>query len=488
MAEVRRARDDASTVADMVELRLDGVADPDAAAALDGRTKPVIVTCRARWEGGAFDGSEEARHAILRDAWARGAELVDVEAAAAFAPSFLETTGGARTILSCHDFDGVPADLDARLDRMASTPAAVVKIAVRATRLADVLRIMDLAPRLRGRRFVGIAMGTPGIASRVLASRVGSAWTYAGSGWAPGQVPMDVLRQSYRFDAITARTRIFGVVGRPVGHSLSPAMHNAAFASAGLDAVYLPLEAASSGDFLAFADALNLEGASVTAPFKVALTPHAAPDAIVGRIGALNTLKRAADGWAATNTDPEGFVAPLRARLDLQGARASVLGTGGASRAVAIALADAGARVTIHGRQPERATEVASLVGGAVGTFDLPPRSWDLLVNATPVGTAPRGDDSPVPSAALDGRLVYDLVYNPPVTRLMQEASRAGCDVLGGLDMLVAQAAAQFAWWTGRQADTNAMRAAAAQALARAGGARRAAAVEAGAISGSTAR
>jgi 3-dehydroquinate dehydratase/shikimate dehydrogenase len=489
--EVRRARDEASATADLVELRLDGVADANPAAALAGRTKPVIVTCRACWEGGRFDGPEEARQAILREAWARGAEFVDVEAAAAFAQPFLEATGGARTILSFHDFDGIPADIEARVDRMASTPAAVVKVALRATTLADSLRILDLARRLRGQRFVGIAMGTPGLATRVLAVRVGSAWTYGGSGWAPGQVPVDVLRREYRFDTLTSRTRLFGVVGKPVGHSLSPAMHNAAFAAAGLDAVYLPLEAASPEDFLAFADRLGLEGASVTAPFKVALAAHATPDTIVRRVGALNTLKRSTGGWLATNTDLHGFIAPLRNRLSLPGVRASILGTGGAARAVALALADAGARLTIHGRQPARAREVAALVDAAVAAFVPAPGSWDLLVNATPIGTAPLVDDSPVPESALDGRLVYDLVYNPPATRLLQDARRAGCGVLGGLDMLVAQAAAQFAWWTGRQADPAVMRDAAAGALARAtSGAHEAIADPGGpaAMSGSTPR
>jgi 3-dehydroquinate dehydratase/shikimate dehydrogenase len=468
MAEVRRARDEAAAAADLVEVRLDGVADADAAGALEGRTRPVIVTCRARWEGGAFDGPEDARLTILRDAWMLGAEYVDVEAGAGFAPQFLDATAGARTILSYHDFGGVPPDLEARLDRMASTSAAVLKIAVRAATLRDAARVMDLGSRLGGRRFVGIAMGTPGVATRILAARVGSAWTYGGQAWAPGQVPVDVLRGEYRFDAITARTRIFGVVGRPVGHSLSPAMHNAAFASAGIDAVYLPLEAASVDDFLAFAERTRLEGASVTAPFKVSLTAHATLDAIARRVGALNTLKRTPEGWAATNTDPEGFIAPLRERLQVRGLRASILGSGGAARAVALALADAGARVTIHGRLPSRAAAVAALVDAAVAGFHLDPGTWDLLVNATPVGTTPHAEESPVPGAALDGRLVYDLVYNPPATRLLLDAERAGCGVLGGLDMLVAQAAAQFAWWTGRQPDVRAMRDAAARALHRA--------------------
>jgi 3-dehydroquinate dehydratase/shikimate dehydrogenase len=491
MDEVRRARNEASLTADLVEVRLDGVEDADAERALDGRLTPVIVTCRPRWEGGAFDGPENARHALLRQAWALGAEYVDVEARASFAQPFLEATGGTRTVLSFHDFEGVPPDMDARVGAMASTCAAVIKIAVRAATLEDATRLMTLGSRVGGRRFVAIAMGMPGIATRVLAGRVGNAWTYAGNGWAPGQVPVEVLRHEYRFDALTPRTRLFGVVGRPVGHSLSPAMHNAAFAAAGIDAVYLPLEAASVKDFLIFADRMRLEGASVTAPFKVSLTAHAALDEIAARVGALNTLKRTREGWIATNTDAEGFLAPLRDRLALQGVRASILGTGGAARAVALALTDAGARVSIHGRQRSRAEDVAAAVGGVAAPFEPARGSWDLLVNATPVGTAPHVEDTPLPAGVLDGRLVYDLVYNPPATRLARDAEGAGCAVLGGLDMLVAQAAAQFAWWTGRQADMTVMRAAAARALARAAdtaGASSTAGDRSAAIPGSTTR
>jgi 3-dehydroquinate dehydratase / shikimate dehydrogenase len=464
MAELCQARD-AVLDADLVELRLDAVRDPDGAAAIAGRRLPVVVTCRPRWEGGSFDGAEDDRLTLLRRAWEAGAEYVDLEHAAAFAPAFLTSTHGRRVVLSMHDFAGVPRDLAARVAAMRETPAEVIKVAVRTARLSDAIEVFGLQRHLPGRALVAIGMGMPGIVTRALAARAGSCWTYAGDGWAPGQVPASVLRKRFRFDAIGRGTAVYGVVGRPIAHSLSPAMHNAAFAAEGIDAVYLPLEAADAEDFLVFAQAVGLRGASVTAPFKVSLAGHAALDVEASRAGALNTLVREGAGWRGTNTDVEGFLAPLRPRLPLHGVRSAVLGGGGAARAAAHALRREGATVTVCARRREQAQHIAASLDVQAAGWPPVPGSWDLLVNATPVGTAPGVDETPWPDARFDGRFVYDLVYNPPVTRLLREAEAAGCATLGGLDMLVGQAQQQFLLWTGRRPDAAVMRAAAARDL-----------------------
>jgi 3-dehydroquinate dehydratase / shikimate dehydrogenase len=464
MAELRRARDEVVD-ADLVELRLDATSDPDPAGALDGRRHPVIVTCRPRWEGGHFSGSEEERRALLSRAWQLGAEYVDVEHAAPFAPSLLAETGGRRVVLSLHDFGGVPHDLAARVTAMCGTGAEVIKVAVATARLADALEVFELGRRLAGRTFVAIGMGTAGLATRVLAARMGSSWTYAGSNWAPGQLPAERLCDEFRFRSLTPDTAVYGVVGRPIAHSVSPAMHNAAFGLEGLDAVYLPLEAADADDVLAFADALDLRGASVTAPFKVELATRIPLDDEARAVGAVNTLLRSGAGWQGTNTDLHGLMAPLRSRLQPARTRAAVLGAGGAARAAACALRREGADVTVHARRRAQADAIATALG--VNAADWPPvrGSWDLLVNATPVGTAPRVNDTPWPDAHFDGRLVYDLVYNPRETRLLRESAAAGLETLGGLEMLVAQAQRQFLLWTGRLPDAGVMRAAAERAL-----------------------
>lgn len=466
MAEVRRARDAAARTADLVEVRLDFVAEPDPAAALEGRTTPVLVTCRAAWEGGRCRLPEHERLEVLRAAWRAGAEYVDVEHAAPGAAAFLDETGGRRVVLSTHDFARVPPDLADRVKAMLDTPADVIKVAVAAQRLSDTVPVLALKRQAGARRFVALAMGMAGIATRILAARVGSCWTYAGDAVAPGQIPADRLLGEFRFRSLGPATSVYGVVGRPIGHSLSPVMHNAAFAAEGLDAVYLPLEAADAGDFLQAADSLELQGASVTAPFKVALAAHADLDDTARQAGALNTLVKRDGRWIGANTDLDGFLAPLAPRLPLEGTRAAILGGGGAARGVAQALASRGARVSVHARRPEQAREVAAATGTSAGPWPPAPGSWDLLVNATPAGTAPAVDETPWPGAVFDGRLVYDLVYNPPVTRFLGDAAAAGCETLGGLEMLVAQAARQFELWTGRRPDAALMRAAAMRHLA----------------------
>jgi shikimate dehydrogenase len=306
-------------------------------------------------------------------------------------------------------------------------------------------------------------MGEAGLPSRALAARFGSRWTYAtdAAPVAPGQSGWTRMRDEFRFASIGPATELYGVVGRPVAHSLSPVMHNAAFSSLGLDAVYLPLAAADFDDFRAFAAAVGLRGASVTAPFKVdAFGLAGAVDEEGQQARAVNTLRRRDGAWEGRNTDAAGFMAPLASRT-LRGRRATGLGAGGAARSVAMALRGAGARVSISARRAERAEDVAARAGASVTPWPPPPGSWDLLVNATPIGTSPENDQSPVASETLDGGLVYDLVYNPPRTRLLADAAARGCEVIGGLDMLVAQAAAQFTWWTGAPAPVPVMRAAA---------------------------
>ncbi|HXG88238.1 MAG TPA: type I 3-dehydroquinate dehydratase [Vicinamibacterales bacterium] len=488
-AELRERRDRV-TDADLIELRVDSVRDPSAAGALAGRRTPVIFTCRPRWEGGSFAGSEEERRRILRDAQQLGADYIDVEANAGF-DELLAARGGQGIVLSMHDFAGVPSDLDARLAAMRATGAEVIKIAVMAHRLTDCLPLLAIGRRATSPTVL-VAMGDAGVATRVLATQFRSSWTYAGDGVVPGQMPVAQLRDECSFRSVHARTAVYGVVGRPVMHSISPAMHNAAFRAVRIDAVYVPLAAADFKDFLTFAEAVGLRGASVTAPFKVDAYEHAAEsDPTSRRVQSVNTLRRVGDRWTACNTDVAGFLAPLQGRTRLQGCLTTVMGAGGTARAVAEALSAAGAHVSIAARRRDQAEEVASRTGAVVTSWPPTPGSWEVLVNATPVGTMPNVDESALDPGALapgtgtgafasprsrlgamvglaqhgDPRLVYDLVYNPPDTQLLRDARAAGLKTLGGLDMLVAQAQLQFEWWTGVKPSERVMRDAATAAL-----------------------
>jgi 3-dehydroquinate dehydratase/shikimate dehydrogenase len=276
-------------------VRLDGVADLDVAGALADRTKPVVVTCRPQWEGGRFAGSEDERHRILSDAMSLGAEFVDVEWAALHAihaPGFGDIVERApsRVVVSSHDFDGVPFDVDARARDMRSYGAAVIKIAVMARALRDTLPLLAIA---RDGDAVVVGMGDAGVPTRLLAARFGSRWSYAGNGAAPGQIPAERMLSQFRFRDIGPATRLFGVVSSTAMHSFSPVMHNAAFAAAALDAVYVPLQTTEFGDFDEFAAALGVEGVSVTIPFKGdALRAASDADDLTRQVGAANTLRR----------------------------------------------------------------------------------------------------------------------------------------------------------------------------------------------------
>ena len=454
------AREAALRAADLVEFRVDRLPRLALASLLGEAVSRAIVTVRPVREGGRHEGGEASREAILREALALGVAYVDVEWDAPFTDDVIAGAPG-RTVLSRHDFAGMPADLPGLVGAMAARRPAVVKVAVTPRCLTDQLIFEAAAAAARPTPVVLIAMGTPGLPSRLLPERFGSAWTYGGAAIAPGQVPPDQMRARFRVGGHTARTRVVGVAGRPVGHSWSPTLHNAALQALGVDAVYIPLEAADIDDLLAMAGALDVHGLSVTAPFKLdALHRAVDADPLATRLGAANTLTRTASGWAASNTDVEGFLQPLRARMPLAGARAAVLGGGGAARAVVAGLRAEGADVVVHARRREQAEALVAL-GARTGTWPPASGTWDLLVNTTPVGTAPAIDASPLdPEALAGGGLVYDLVYNPGRTRLLRDAEAAGCNTLGGLEMLIGQAAAQVATWLDATPPIDAMRAA----------------------------
>lgn len=456
MAELRGNRD-AATRADLVELRLDGVRGLDVAGALDGRSKPVVVTCRPSWDGGRFTGAEETRLGLLAEAVARGAEYVDVELLA----DWQRVPRGERTglVLSFHDWKGVPADLADRVRAMRQARPAIVKVAVTAQRLSDCIRIRAAGPAESGQ--VSIAMGGLGQMTRTCPWLFGSCWTYAGAS-APGQLPADVLVDRYRVRNGSAATALYGVAGRPLAHSASPAMHNAAFAAAGMDAVYVPFEGESVEEVDEVATAFGVRGLSVTAPFKQRVLARAAQaDDRTIRLGAANTLRRGDGGWHAHNFDVEGFIGPLERRgLALQGWRVLVLGAGGAARAVVLGLREGGAAVTVSARNSARAARVARGLGAESSPWP-PDGRWDLVVNATPAGTWPDVDAAPLPPGQVSSALAYDLVYNPPETAWLRGMRETGGAVIGGLEMLVEQACRQFEWWTAQAAPRPVVEAAA---------------------------
>ena len=215
-----------------------------------GSTRSAISTSRGRWgtaparysspavrcgRAERFTGSEEERHAILRRALALGAEWVDLEWRGGF-EALIAERHGRNIVLSMHDFDGTPGDLEGRYRAMRGTGAEIVKMAVRSRSAGEVVRLLRLGRASRSERLVLVGMGPAGVPTRLLPAHFGSCWTYAGEGVAPGQVRLSDMVGRYRFKRTSAATVVYGVAGAPIGHSLSPPMHNAGFEAAGLDA------------------------------------------------------------------------------------------------------------------------------------------------------------------------------------------------------------------------------------------------------------
>jgi 3-dehydroquinate dehydratase/shikimate dehydrogenase len=346
-----------------------------------------------------------------------------------------------------------------------------VKIAVTPRSIGDVGRLLGFAERTArgdGPPLIAIALGPMGIVTRVIAGRYGAPFMYAaaepGAEAAPGQVPATQLRDLFRSRSVGRNTRLFGVLGQDVTRSLSPALHNAAFTALGLDAVYVPLQAEALAPFIDALPALGLSGFSVTRPYKVEVIRYLdGLDDTAAACGSVNTVGRDGARLHGGNTDGAGVVGPLRRRTALKDRRVVILGAGGAARAAALALRAEGARVTVVARNAGQAAAVASAVSCAHGALDdLARYPWDVLVNATPVGSRATVDDTPVPAQLhRAGSVVFDMVYDPLETRLLREAQQRGCVIVDGLEMLLAQAALQFEGWTGRPAPMDAMKAAA---------------------------
>jgi 3-dehydroquinate dehydratase/shikimate dehydrogenase len=502
-SELPAAIERAAHFADVIELRFDCLADDtqlDAAlralpSQLRARTRPYIFTFRPAAQGGHRELDEAARTdfwmrrllPLLRDEATRP-DFVDLELDLFSDPrrrdALSQFPDSITLIISRHDFAGIPADLEEIYERMARTPGSIPKLAVRASEMTDCLPVLRLLERARrdGREMIAVAMGEAGLLTRVLAPAFGSFLTYgsldAEHATAPGQVTARELRDLYRVHSISEHTSITGLVGSPVAHSVSPQMHNAAFAARGLDAVYIPFETLDARAFsrrMAHPQtrelAWNLRGFSVTAPHKGAIMDgldFIEPSA--REIGAVNTVVCEGVELRGYNTDAGAALAPLGDLIDLHHARVAVIGAGGAACAVLWSLRERGARSTVFAREEERARAVAekfdaesqTLAGARFTDFD-------LVINATPLGTRGAFENETVATAAeLRGaRAAYDLVYNPVETRFMREARAAGCEVIvGGLAMLVAQAAAQFKLWTGEDAPVEVMRNAAEKKLA----------------------
>jgi 3-dehydroquinate dehydratase/shikimate dehydrogenase len=517
-----------SAGAEMLELRTDYLVplSKNSVTRLIARVRqlsrtrmPVIVTCRDSQEGGARPYPEETRLEVLLAAVEAGAEFVDFEYAnfthrgnAQKIQTALSAHPKSRLILSAHDFKG-PFRSIRRLhgDILKVCPEAIPKLVYAADHINDCFGAFDLLHETTGERIV-LCMGGPGLISRILAKKLGGFVTFASldeqAATAPGQLTIATLKGLYRYDVIDADTELFGVIGDPVGHSLSPAIHNACFAEEGMNRLYLPLHVQGRQEqFNRFLDHiiarpwLHFHGFSVTIPHKHGALEYVRDqggfvEPLAEKIGAANTLVSVSPpSWrgrpalasrgplglaqpshhtpvaagphrlAAYNTDYAGALDAITAgmgieRKNLRDVPVAVVGAGGVSRAIVAGLTDAGARVAIYNRTLERAKELAADFGcEAAGLDDLSRLDAKLLVNCTSIGMHPNVDATPVPTEYLKpDMVVFDTVYNPAETLLLKQAKAQGAKTIDGIAMFVNQAAAQFKLFTDHPANTDLMR------------------------------
>jgi 3-dehydroquinate dehydratase / shikimate dehydrogenase len=427
----------------------------------------VIATCRRAASGGKFRGSIASQLDILNRAAAAGCQLVDLElqTVSKCKPALLQKLRGrAALILSFHDFRAT-RKLDETLEKMLAYPADFYKIVTTAATLSDNVAMIKFLAREGDRHsLISMCMGEQGIVSRVLGVRAGSVFTFASAGageeTAPGQVTAQELRSVYRIEQVDAATRVYGVVGDPITHSLSPTVMNAAFRRENVNAVFLALHAKTLKDLLTCVREIPIHGISVTMPYKEAILSHLDnTDSHTAKIGACNTVVRAQDGKLyGFNTDASGIIRPLERRLNtLEGVRILVIGAGGAARAAVFGLKERGAEVYILNRSAAPARKLAHQARARIMKRpDLKKFAFDVIINATPVGMG-NTRETPLQEKEINARYVFDMVYDPAETRLLKLAQARGAQIIPGIEMFVHQAARQFEIWTGKPAPWDEM-------------------------------
>jgi len=455
-----------------IEFRLDYLKQPLAALSKIHRFLEThqyvtaVGTCRRADNGGKFKGSLAAELEVLTKAHAAGCHLVDLEFQSAL-KSKPEAVARLRSqvglILSFHDFRATH-NLDETLEKMLKIPADYYKVVSTATTLSDNVTMMKFLQAHGDKHtLIALCMGEQGIISRVLSVRAGSVFTFASASddlkTAPGQISARDLRSIYRIDQVDAGTRIYGVAGDPIGHSLSPVIMNTALRRENVNGVYLPLHAKTLKDLIYCARGIPLHGLSITMPYKQAILPHLDnTDAHTAKIGACNTVVRGQEGKLyGFNTDVAGVIRPLEQRLPVENAKILVLGAGGAARAAVFGLKERGAEVWILNRTSEKAQKLArQSKARAIKRADLRKVAFDVIINATPVGMG-NTRDCPLKDQEIQARVVFDMVYDPVETHLLHVARAKGLAVIPGIEMFVQQAARQFEIWTGKPAPAGDM-------------------------------
>lgn len=458
--------------AELVELRLDYVASRlNLQRLVKDRPCPCVVTCRREEDGGKYNGTEEQRQMILREAIALQVEYVDLEVDIA---ENIPRYGKTKRIISYHNFRHTPDDLEDLYRKLAGQDADIVKITTMAQHPHDNVRMLEMVKQA-DLPTVGMCMGDIGTPSRILMARYGAPFTYATfhheRALAPGQLSFDQMQEIYHYDQINEETQVYGVIADPIAHSLSPHIHNAALAERGINAVYIPFRVPSDtlSQFVEDVPRIGIKGLSVTIPHKEAVSKHVTKvtPAVKG-IKAANTLMFRDDEIVGCNTDCTAAMGALEDamggvegdRSPLGDKRVLLLGAGGVSRAIAYGLQQRAARTVIASRTRERADKLAAEFGGkAVDWNARHTVAIDVVINGTPIGMHPNVDETPYNRSYLKpSMIVFDTVYNPETTLLIKQARSHGCKTVTGVEMFVRQAGLQFNLFTGEEPPLEVMR------------------------------
>jgi 3-dehydroquinate dehydratase/shikimate dehydrogenase len=460
-----------NTDIDIIELRLDYILKMEDAEiclekTLKTKTKPIIVTNRPKREGGNYAGSEKDRLCLLQKAIELGADYVDVELNSV---SHITRRDSSKLIVSYHNFKETPHNINKIYEDISQCKPDIVKLVTYANDIIDNVRIFELL-KTANIPTISFCMGEYGHISRILTRKFGGLLTFAslrkGKESAPGQLTVDELSNIYHFKKINKETKLYGVIGNPVSHSMSPAIHNSSFMEKRLNSVYVPMKVLDIKTFIKDFRKMDFRGFSVTIPHKESILPFLDDiDPVASKIGAINTVVNQDGKLTGHNTDCMAAVKGLEDGLEgnkdtLKDKKVAIIGAGGAARAIAFGLKEKGCNITIYNRTLERAKRLSNDVGCKFSRFEeISELNTDILINSTSIGMFPNVEESPVPKDVLKkDMIVFDAVYNPIETKLLKDAEERGCHTVNGLTMFINQAAEQFRLWTGIEPSVELMK------------------------------
>lgn len=452
----------------ILEVRADLLGDLDPDWLRSHFRGELLYTLRSKIEGGAFEGGKQARRKKLAAAAPRY-DLVDLEADRDLQADLLVEVPPAKRLISWHGPATQFHELQTRFAALAGTPARHYKMIPHAAAAGDELASLALLQSLKRADLTSFSTGEIGTWTRVVAPLFGSPLVYGSFGsspGAPGQLSLKRLIEDFHLPDLVEPEAVYGIVGHPVAHSLSPRLHNGAYRALGIPAIYLPFHADSFADFwLEVVESgslanlgLPLCGLSVTAPYKeVALAVSGASSPRAQHIEAANTLIYHEEVWEAETTDPDGVVRALeKGGAPPRGKKAAVVGCGGAGKAAAYGLQLAGATVTLVNRNSERGKKAGAELGlPFLRLADFDPGDFDILVQATALGHHAEDELAFDPRRLRAGATVIDMVYGGEPTRLLRETRKLGHRAIDGREILLFQALGQFRLMTGKELEED---------------------------------